>query len=241
MLLFVRHEGKAKAPLLDMELVRRPAFVAANSWNFLYGASLFGVFSLTPYYATVVYGMSPAESGALLTPRSIAMIAASTMSSFWLIRKGYHRPMIIGAVLVFSCLAILGASFHNVSIGGVAIPDFWVLSVPILLGGLGMGISNPASANAGLDLVPDKMAAAAGMRGMFRQTGGVLGTAAMTIALSQFDDKAEGFRAIFLFIAVAHLFLIPLTLAIPDTARDRRLNRVEVDVTPEAREPAAVR
>ena len=135
MLLFVRHEGKAKAPLLDMELVRRPAFVAANSWNFLYGASLFGVFSLTPYYATVVYGMSPAESGALLTPRSIAMIAASTMSSFWLIRKGYHRPMIIGAVLVFSCLVILGASFHNVSIGGVAIPDFWVLSVPILLGG----------------------------------------------------------------------------------------------------------
>ena len=30
MMLFVRHEGKAKAPLLDMELVRRPAFIAAN-------------------------------------------------------------------------------------------------------------------------------------------------------------------------------------------------------------------
>ena len=149
--------------------------------------------------------------------------------------------MIIGALLVFSCLMLLGASFQDISIAGVAIPDFWVLSVPILLGGLGMGISNPASANAGLDLVPDKMAAAAGMRGMFRQTGGVLGTAAMTIALSQFDDKAEGFRAIFLFIAVAHLFLIPLTLAIPDTARDRRLSQVEVDLTPETREPAAVR
>ena len=113
MLLFIRHEGNAKEPLLDMELVKRPAFIAANSWNFLYGASLFGVFSLTPYYATVVYGMSPAESGALLTPRSIAMIVASTLSSFWLIRKGYHKPMIIGALLVFSCLMLLGASFHR--------------------------------------------------------------------------------------------------------------------------------
>lgn len=238
--LFLRHEASTPAPLLDLDLLRRPAFVAANSWNFLYGASLFGVFSLTPYYATVVYGMSPAESGALLTPRSIAMIAASTLSSFFLIRKGYHKPMIIGVLLVFVCMVMLGASFSDVSLAGIAIPDFWVLSVPILLGGLGMGISNPASANAGLDLVPDKMAAAAGMRGMFRNTGGVLGTAAMTIALSQFDDKAEGFRDIFLFIAIAHLLLIPLTLAIPDTARNRRLSQVEVDVG-ETPEPAAAR
>jgi MFS family permease len=239
MALFVRHEMRAAEPLLDFELVRRPAFVAANSWNFLYGASLFGVFSLTPYYATVVYGMSPAESGALLTPRSIAMIAASTISSFFLIRKGYRTPMIIGVCLVFVCLTMLSASLSEVTIAGVAIPDFWVLAIPILIGGLGMGISNPASANAGLDLIPEKMAAAAGMRGMFRQTGGVLGTAAMTIALSQFEDKSEGFRDIFLFIAVAHLFLIPLTFAIPDTARDRRLNRVEVEVQGETREPAA--
>ena len=100
------------------------------------------------------------------------------------------------------------------------------------------GHLNLASPTRGLDSADT---AAAGMRGMFRQTGGVLGTAAMTIALSQFDDKAEGFRAIFLFIAVAHLFLIPLTLAIPDTARDRRLSQIEVDLTPETREPAAVR
>ena len=77
------------------------------------------------------------------------------------------------------------------------------------------------------------------MRGMFRQTGGVLGTAAMTIALSQFTDKAEGFRDIFLFIGIAHLLLIPLTLAIPDTARDRRLSQVELDVS-DTREPAVV-
>jgi EmrB/QacA subfamily drug resistance transporter len=239
LVLFVRHENASDDPLLDMDLVKRPAFIAANGFNFLYGASLFGVFSLTPYYATEVYHMSPAESGALLTPRSIAMIASSTLSSFLLIRKGYRRPMIIGVLLVFCCLALLSGGFTNVSLGGVAIPNFWILGVPILIGGLGMGISNPASANAGLDLVPDKMAAAAGMRGMFRQTGGVNGTAAMTIALSQFSDKAQGFRDIFLFIAVAHLFLIPLTLAIPDTARDRRLSQVELDLG-EAREPAAV-
>ena len=34
----------------------------------------------------------------------------------------------------------LGASLNDVTLVGIAIPDFWVLSVPILLGGLGMGI-----------------------------------------------------------------------------------------------------
>jgi MFS family permease len=122
---------------------------------------------------------------------------------------------------------------------GQEIPDFWILAFALLLGGLGMGISNPASGNAALDLIPEKMAAAAGMRGMFRNTGGVLGTAGMTIALSQFDDKAQGFRDIFLFLAFAHLLLIPITMMIPDSAKDRARTR-DVEIQPVELESEAV-
>jgi MFS family permease len=238
--LFIRHESHTAEPLLDLDLLKRPAFVAANTWNFLYGASVFGVFSLTPYYATTVYGMGPAESGALLTPRSIAMIAASTFSSFVLIRAGYRRPMILGTICVFVALIVLGAQPHGVTIGGIAVSDFFILSLPILVAGIGMGISNPASGNAALDLVPEKMAAVAGLRGMFRNTGGVLGTAGMTIALSQFTDKAQGFRDIFLFLAIAHLFLIPLTMLIPDSAKDRSIERLTRPREPDVPEPVPV-
>ena len=57
--------------------------------------------------------MSPAESGAILTPRSIAMTATSTIVSIYLLRLGYRWPMlagmacIVGTMLLLSVLLIL--------------------------------------------------------------------------------------------------------------------------------------
>ena len=40
-----------------------------------------GSFAFVPYYASVQYGMSPFESGAILTPRSVTAILLGTMTS----------------------------------------------------------------------------------------------------------------------------------------------------------------
>jgi Na+/melibiose symporter-like transporter len=70
--------------------------------------------------------------------------------------------------------------------------------------------------------LPEKVAAVAGMRGMFRATGGVLGTAGVTLALSYFSDKTVGMQDIYFVLAFLLLLLIPIVFLIPDTAHKRR-------------------
>ena len=49
-------------PLVDPKLVMRNPFLAANLYNFLFGAAAFGFFSFVPYYAVVKYGLTVFES-----------------------------------------------------------------------------------------------------------------------------------------------------------------------------------
>jgi len=78
LVLFVRQERRAPDPVLDLELVVRQPFAVVNVFSVLTGVCFMGFFSFIPLYATLQYGMGPQESGAILTPRSLVMIAVST-------------------------------------------------------------------------------------------------------------------------------------------------------------------
>ncbi len=221
-ILFLRQESRAREPMIELTLLRWRPFFAANVYNFLYGAAAFGFFSFIPYYATVAYGMSAGQDGAILTPRSITMAVFSTMSSFFVIRSGYRAPMIVGALCVSISLFLLSRGIHSFALFGLATPAIVLLALQVMIAGMGMGISGPASQNAALDLIPEKVAAVAGIRGMFRSTGGVLGTAGITLAVSQFHDKAVGMQDIFLVLSLFILLTIPVVFFIPDMARQRR-------------------
>lgn len=220
--LFVRQEGRAPEPVLDLRLVLRPPFLAVNAYNFVFGACVFGFFSFIPYYTVVAYGFGPAESGAVLTPRSLLMIATSTVASLFLIRLGYRAPMVAGMLLVALSLFLLSRGVGPLTLGGTQVGVFWVVGAVVGLAGIGMGLAAPSSNNAALDLLPERAAMVTGIRGLFRSTGGVLGTALIVLALELSPDKAAGLLRVFLVLSVLLLATVPLAFAIPDTARRRR-------------------
>jgi EmrB/QacA subfamily drug resistance transporter len=222
---FVRQENRVKQPMIEMDLLRWRPFLAANIYNFVYGAIVFGIFAFIPYYATVGYGMTAVQSGLILTPRSIAMIAMAAITSIYIIRFGYRLPMILGAVIVAISLLLMSRGYHDITILGSNMHNMVLLIIIVTMGGIGMGVANPAANNAVLDLVPQKVAAVTGMRGMFRITGGVFGTAVVVLALSHFQDKAEGLQRIALVFAGLLMLLIPIIFMIPDSARERK-NRI---------------
>ncbi|MDO8690835.1 MAG: DHA2 family efflux MFS transporter permease subunit [Dehalococcoidia bacterium] len=225
---FVRQEGRAEQPILDVNLVVKQPFLAANLYNFLYGACVFGFFSFIPYYAVVQYQMSAVQSGVILTPRSIAGMASSFIASVFLIRSGYRLPMLLGTGLGSLSLVLLSFGWGQVTIGPLEVDGFWLTAAIIAISGLGTGMAAPASNNATIDLLPEKAAAITGLRGMFRITGGIMGVSSVVLALSFFGDKAAGMRIIFLAVALIMLVTVPLVFMIPDTARDRsRLRKVE--------------
>jgi MFS family permease len=219
---FAWHEVHAREPILEPSLVVRGPFLAVNTYNFIYGACVFGFFTFVPYYAVVQFGMSPAQSGAVLTPRSLVAIATATTASMLLTRWGYRAPMLVGMACLTTTLLLLSQGWGELSVGSLRVGAFPVLAAQLLFAGVGTGLSAPASNNAILDLMPERTAVITGIRGVFRSTGGVVGTAVIVVALELSPDKAAGLRSIFLFLAGLLLLTIPLTFAIPDTARARR-------------------
>jgi MFS family permease len=227
MVLFLRHIKRADDPVMDYHLVAHQPFLATNLYNIVFGACVFGISSFIPIYAVSHYGMSTLLSGTVLTPRAIVMSISAILASMWIIKTGYRMPMLFGILAVSAMLFLLGLGWTEAHLGGITIDGFWLLASALMVGGLGMGISNPASNNASLDLAPDRAAAMTGVRGMFRLTGGVLGVASVVLALTFFPDRGHGLSVIFMFLSGAVLLAVPLALMIPDTAaeRHRRVQR----------------
>jgi hypothetical protein len=220
---FAWQEQRAAEPVLEPGLVVRTPFLFVNAYNFVFGACVFGVFTLMPYYTVVAFGLSPAESGAVLTPRSAVMMAASALSSMYLVRLGYRGPMLAGMAFMVLTLVLLSQGWSDLPIGSLHVGAFPLTAAIVSLSGIGMGLAAPSSNNAILDLLPERTAVITGIRGVFRSTGGVIGTAAIVLGLELAPDKAAGLRTIFVILAGLLLLTIPLTLAIPDSARARRV------------------
>jgi MFS family permease len=83
-------------------------------------------------------------------------------------RTGYRLPMIVGFTAIAIGLVMLFVQCpHGFS-------PYWWLAAWSMLTGLGMGVAAPATNNATLQLAPDQVAQIAGLRGTFRQSGGIL-------------------------------------------------------------------
>ena len=169
--------------MIDTKLLRWHPFLAVNIYNFIFVAVVFGLVSFIPYYATVAYGMTAGQDGLILAPRSVAMIVVSAITSLFIIRFRYRLPMIISLIIISLSLFLLSRGYHNAAILGLGLDNLVLLALLVMLAGIGMGIANPAANNAALDLIPEKVAAVAGMRGMFRAIGGVLGSPSLNAIL----------------------------------------------------------
>jgi len=213
---FARHERRDDNPILDVTLLRSTPFLAANVYNAMVGAGIFGIVSFIPLYATAVQHLSTLASGVILTPRSVGVICSSTITSFLLRRWGYRGPMIWGlTVMGLATLALGDDGFRLWRLAGVHLGAAELLALLVMFAGIGLGIALPASNNACIELMPDKVATITGLRGMFRYVGGALGISATTIVLHSSATVAGGFRVVFIAFGLLLLCTIPLTYLMP--------------------------
>jgi EmrB/QacA subfamily drug resistance transporter len=215
MVIFVFRERKVKDPIIDMAILTKKPFLAANIYNFVYGACVLGIMSLVPLYGVSVYSLSTLQSGLILTPRSIGMILMSTVTSISLPRWGYRWPMVFGTIVTIVTFIMLGIEFNGVNIAGLGVSNIVLLSAFLLLLGLGMGTAAPAANNACIELMPDRVATIIGIRGMFRQCGGAIGIALSTLVLHNVGTIADGFRFVFLGASFFMALTIPFIFIMP--------------------------
>ncbi|NEA37427.1 MFS transporter [Streptomyces sp. SID13031] len=208
-LLFVRHARRNAAPFIPVNLLRGGGFGAMNAINFLFGAAVLGFGALVPLYAESRYGIQPLQAGTLLTARAVGMICVAGLAVFALRRTGYRAPMIGGFLLVAGGMTLMAIAPHGLT------PYGW-LALAAGITGVGMGLSIPASNNASLQLAPDQISAIAGLRGMFRQSGGIVAVSVTTALLSHSANGGLAQAYSFVIFAAVLVLIIPFTLLVPD-------------------------
>ncbi|MDO8567883.1 MAG: MFS transporter [Dehalococcoidales bacterium] len=212
---FVRHEKRAKNPILDLEVLRDRPFVAANIYNFGIGAVTFGALSFVPLYAVSIYGMSTLQSGLILTPRAVGMAITSIIASMYIMRWGYRRPILIGTIFMIIALVLMGFELTSVDLMGIHLGSTALLLLIMLLIGVGSGLAIPAANNACMELMPQRIATITGVRGMFRQTGGAITIAAYSIVLEFSPQMSTGFAITMIGMGIAVLLTVPMIYMMP--------------------------
>jgi len=213
--LFLRHEKKDPSPILDISLLKSRPFMAANLYNTVVGVAVFGIFNIIPYYATSVLKLSTIVSGMILTPCAVGNICTAVIVSFELRRWGYRWPMVLGLIVLSLTTFLLDQGFRLLRIFGIQVGIVETIIFIVMLSGIGMGFIFPASNNACIELMPDKVATITGLRGMFRSVGGAFGISLITVILHLSPTPVDGFRTVFLSFALGLLFTIPLVFFMP--------------------------
>jgi MFS family permease len=209
--LFVRHSKTDEAPFVPYRLLRGRGFGIMNLINYLYGAAALGFAALVPLFAQERYGISPLGAGTLLTARAVGMIAVAGLAAMALRRTGLRWPMVIGFV-------VLAVGLVMMALQAPFSPYAW-LAIGGALTGLGMGMSVPASNNASLQLAPESVAAIAGLRGMFRQSGAITAISVTTAVLARSSSAAQGADLqshLFLGFAAILVLMLPLIKLVPE-------------------------
>jgi MFS family permease len=138
------------------------------------------------------------------------MIAVAGVAAMALRRTGYRWPMILGFIVLAGGLLMLATS--------APISPYGWLAIGAGLTGFGMGLSVPASNNASLQLAPDQVAAIAGLRGMFRQSGAITAVSVTTAVIARSTQAEAGIMQAHVFLVFAGILvlLLPLVRFVPE-------------------------
>jgi EmrB/QacA subfamily drug resistance transporter len=206
--LFLRHSRLAAAPFVPYRLLRGRGFGIMNLINYVYGAAALGFAALVPLYAQERYHIAPLGAGTLLTARAVGMIAVAGAAAMALRRTGYRLPMIAGFAILLGGLVMMAAT--------PPLSPYGWLAVAAAVTGCGMGLSVPASNNASLQLAPTQVAAIAGLRGMFRQSGAITAVSVTTAVIARSAHPGLVQARVFLVFAALLLLMLPLVRLVPE-------------------------
>ena len=207
---FLRHARRAAAPFIPSRLLVGSGFGIMNLINFLFGCSALGFGALVPLYAHDRYGISSLSAATLLIGRAVGMVAVAAAAVFALRRTGYRLPMVAGSVVIAIGLVLMAIR----PLGGIS-PFWWLFGTSALIG-IGLGTSIPASNNAILNLAEGEVAAVAGLRGMFRQSGGIAAVSVSTAILARSTDPGTALAAVLAVFAALMIACIPLMFLVAD-------------------------
>jgi EmrB/QacA subfamily drug resistance transporter len=169
---FVLIERRSRNPLIDLGLLRRPAFTGAVLAAGILSCAAFGSSALVSIWLQSVVGLSPLQTGLALLPMSaVAFLVAGALSSR-LHTVPVRLPIGTGLLLI-GCGSLLLLLVRAGS-------SWTALIAGLLVTGLGVGLATPPLTAAALSAVPvERSGMASGVLNTSRQLGLAFGVAVL--------------------------------------------------------------
>jgi MFS family permease len=200
----------AASPFIAPRLVHGPGFGPVNLVNMVYGGATMGLVSLIPLYAANRYGIDALHSGTLLVAEGAASIVLSVAAALALRRTGHRPPLYVGGLIIAAGMVLLAV------VPVVGIPAYAWLAGSAFLVGVGFGMTNPASRNAGLQLAPARSSTLAALRSMSMQIGSIATVSVATAILASSSDSGTIQGWFYVAIALLLVAALPLITRVPE-------------------------
>jgi predicted MFS family arabinose efflux permease len=158
--------------MLDMSLFRKPAFCGVSIVAFSLSASIFAMFLYLTLYMQGILGYTPFQAGLRFLPL--------TLTSFFAAAIAGRLAHSVAPRLLFA-VGLGGVSIGLLLMHGVQLDSTWTtLLAGFLIGGVGIGLTNPTIAQVAVGVVePARSGMAAGINNTFRQVGIATGIAGL--------------------------------------------------------------
>ncbi|MFL5453751.1 MAG: MFS transporter [Myxococcales bacterium] len=201
---FVYLERRSASPLLPLQLFANRTFSSTASAALLYAGGFFGSVFVFSMYFQGLRGDSPLDAGLHTTAITVSFGLTSIVAGRFAGRYGTRGPILAG-------LSLLAAGAF-VFAGLPEVAPFWIVSLPLVLIGVGAGLVAPSMNAAILASVPAALSGiGAGVLNASRQVGTALGVA---VFASLFHGSApmSAVRTSLLWAGVLYLAALALSL-----------------------------
>jgi EmrB/QacA subfamily drug resistance transporter len=168
---FAAIERRAPAPLLDLALLRRPAFAGVLAVGLLLNLAAFAYFPYSSLWLQSVLGLSPIRAGLLgSAPLSVAAFAVSALAGRFL--QAANPKWVVGGGLALIGAGALAQGTLRAGAGELA------LLPGLIAAGVGVGLATPTLVSNAMSAVPHRSGGmAAGAVNTARQLGFTVGVA----------------------------------------------------------------
>lgn len=171
--LFIRHQLKAKEPVIPFQLFKNRVICATYISTIVQGIILYGALVYIPLFVQVSLGGNIAYTGGALTPLMLCVMFGATLCGILIQRSTWRLTIFTAMLLCFTaCTLILTLPTE---------PSFIYICFIMMILGLGIGMMMMVGQTAISMSVDESIrGAATSSVSFFRSIGGVLGTAIIT-------------------------------------------------------------
>lgn len=188
---FVLHaRRRADHPLIDLRLFGNKVITHANVTMLLFATAFFGAGLLLPSYFQQVLHQTPMQAGVHMIPQGLGAMLTMRLTGPLVDRQGPGKIVLVGIALI---TAGLGAFAFGVAKQAAYLPT---LLVALAIMGLGMGCTMmPLSVASVQALTPHQIARGTTLMSVSNQVGGSMGTALMSVILTNQFISSENISA----------------------------------------------